>query len=114
MEARELIGRLAGGDKPHAAALKASVPPKTLDTQIRSATGLKPDMVVRIARAYGSDPVVALVELGLITAKEAGARHELSEADHIAWLREAGDQVLLDEIGRRLNEREEVERPDGR
>lgn len=106
---KEWLDRVTGGASVNAAAQKAQVPQKTLDTQLRSASGLKPDMVVRIAKAYGKSPVAALVDNGLLlTAEDLGFEADLTESDHLAWLRDeerATDDVLLTEIGRRLEAR---------
>lgn len=115
MEARDLIDQLGAGDSPHAVAVRAGVPPKTLDTQLRSKSGLKPEMAVKIARAYGADPLVALVEVGLISADEAAGasmedlRAQIArelEAERIGSM--SDDQLtaevrrLLAEVDRRL------------
>ena len=110
MEARDLIGQLSAGDSPHAVAVRAGVPPKTLDTQLRSKTGLKAEMAVRIARAYGADPLVALVGIGLlepdevagVSANELRAQIEREMlADRLASMT---DDELMAEVRRLLSE----------
>lgn len=103
------LKRVSGGASVLAAAEYVGMDQSTLNRQMKATPTEK--TVVRIARAYGADPVAALVELGLITAEEAGAQTDLSEAQHLAWLQDQSDEVLLREIGRRLDERQEVERP---
>lgn len=97
----------------------------TLNRQMKK--GVPPDTIVKIARAYRVDPVVALVELGLITADEAGGVNTAQLRTQIT--REVAQQRLdamtddqlmtevkrlLGEIDRRLAERhgEAVESPD--
>jgi hypothetical protein len=104
---RAWLARTAGASV-NAVAAEIGMTQTTLNAQINGSATLKPETVVKIARAYEADPVAALVELGLITAEEAGAVHDLTEADHLAWLADdqrATDAILLDEIGRRLDER---------
>lgn len=105
MNAKDWLDRLTDDASVNAAAQKAGVPQKTLDTQLRSHTGLKPDMVVKIARAYGASPVAALVDLELITEAEARDAAGLESMRRAVALREARDAELLTEIGRRLGER---------
>ena len=109
MDAKTWLNRVTGGASVNAAAAAAGVPQKTLDTQLRSKTGLKPEMIVRIARAYGQSPIAALVENGLLTELEArnaaGIRAGIESANIARLLRKATDEQLLDEIGQRLEER---------
>lgn len=114
MDAKEWLKRVSGGASVNAAASQAKVPQKTLDTQLRSASGLKPEMVVKIARAYGKSPVAALAETGLISEIEArnaaGIRKGLEEVDIARLLGKATDAQLLEEIGQRLNRRKRRDR----
>lgn len=110
MEARRLLDLMTDGDSPHAVAVRAKVPPKTLDTQLRSPKGLRPEMVVKIARAYAADPVVALVDHGLLAADEvagvsvdqmrAQVEREVREVD----LESMSDEQLTGEVRRLLGE----------
>lgn len=104
MDAKSWIKRVSG-EAPATVAKKLGITPSTLDSQMKSANGLKPETVVLIARHYKADVVASLVELGLIASKDIGAEVDLSEVEHLAWLRDVDDDVLLDEIGRRLKER---------
>lgn len=108
MDMKPWIKRVSGGASINAVAKASGIPQPTLDGQLRSSTGVKPDAVVKIARAYDVSPVVALVEYGLIRADEAGQQHDLAEADHLTWLSDdsrATDEILLAEIGRRMEAR---------
>lgn len=92
----------------NAVATEIGMTQTTLNAQINGSAMLKPETVVKIARAYDTDPVAALVELGLLTAEEAAAEHDLTEADYLTWLADderATDELLLTEIGRRLDQR---------
>ncbi|WP_148046090.1 hypothetical protein [Nocardioides marmoriginsengisoli] len=105
MDAKEWLARVTDHASINAIAGAAAVPQKTLDTQVRSATGLKPDMVVKIARAYkGAEPIAALVELGLITAEEARSNAGVEQVSVAEALAKASNSELLTEIGRRLDE----------
>lgn len=111
MDAKSWIKRVAN-EPPATVAKKLGITPSTLDSQMKSANGLKPEVVVQIARAYKADVVASLVELGLITAEDVGAEVDLSEADHLAWLQDeerAPDDLLLAEIGRRIASRRQVD-----
>lgn len=105
MDMKHWLDRVTEESSVNAIAREARVPHKTLDTQLRSQTGLKPDMVVKIARTYGVSPVGALVELGLITDQEARDIVGIDAVGTAVALRRADDGQLLDEIGRRLAER---------
>jgi hypothetical protein len=105
MDMKPWLGRVADPE-PAVVARKIGMSTSTFDGQLKSAKGLRPETVVKVARAYGADPVAALVELGLLTPEEVGGEVDLSEADHLAWLAEQPDDVLLIEIQRRLEKRE--------
>lgn len=96
----------------NAAAGKIGVTTSTLNTQLSSKGGLRPELVVKIARAYGASPIAALVELGLLKAEEAqdatGLRRGLIQLRAAQVLADASDEELLAEIGRRLDERAEL------
>ena len=105
MEAKSWIKRVAGV-QPATVAKAIGMSTSTFDSQMKA--GLKPETVVKIARQYDVDVIASLVELGLISADEAGGKVDLSEIEHLAWLQDekrATDDVLLTEIGRRLRAR---------
>lgn len=104
MDTKEWLKRVSGGAAVNAIARDAGVPHKTLDTQVRSATGLKPEMAVKIARTYGYEPVAALVELGLITPEEARSLAGVKAVAVAEALATASNRQLLTEIGRRLDD----------
>ena len=60
-------------DLPTVIARRIGMSTSTFHSQINRDTGLKPETVVMIARAYGADPLEGLVALGLITPEEAGS-----------------------------------------
>jgi hypothetical protein len=105
MDMKQWLAAVTKDASVNAIAREIEVPHKTLDTQLRSPTGLKPDMVVKIARAYDVSPVAALVDLGLITEKEARDSVGLDPMRRSSALRDATDDELLREIGRRIGER---------
>lgn len=106
------LKRVSGGASVLAAATRIKADQSTLNRQLKA--GPPADVIVAIARAYDADPVAALVEAGFITAREADAGHDLSEAEHLAWLSDAADDVLLAEIGRRLKDRSDLGEPGSR
>lgn len=92
MSTQRWMQEVSGGATVSAIAGRAGVRQSTLATQLASLTGLKPDMAVRIARAYGADPVVALVQIGLLAADEVtGVSAEELRAQIAA---EMGDERL--------------------
>lgn len=99
------------GESVLAVAQTVGMANRTLDGQLKSASGLKPETAIRIARAYGRNPVAALVALGYVKAAEAADTGGLTEAAHLAWLRTADDDVLLAEIGRRVKSRSRLGEP---
>ena len=105
MDNKEWFGRLTEDAPVTAVARVIDVPYKTLDTQLRSESGLKPDMVVKIARAYGMSAVAALVDCGLIKMHEARDAAGLEPRNITEALTRATDRQILREIGRRLDAR---------
>lgn len=91
------------GQTPAAVARQIGMSVSTLDSQLKSARGLSPHVVVSIARAYDYEPLTALVELGLITAREAGADVDLRHVAHHRCLRASTPDELVAEIARRLH-----------
>lgn len=99
------LKRVSGGASVLATASRIKADQSTLNRQLKA--GPPADVIVAIARTYDADPVAALMEAGILTAREVNADHDVSEADHMAWLRDLDDARLLAEIGRRFNERAE-------
>lgn len=106
MDSKKWLERVGSGASVNAMAKAIGVSTSTLDSQMKSSAGLKPETVVALAREYGYSPVAALVDLGLIaeTDARAGAAIERDLTLPRA-LSEASDEQLLREIGRRLEER---------
>lgn len=106
MDSKKWLDRVGGGASVNAMAKAMGVSTSTLDSQLKSSTGLKAETLVALARAYGYSPVAALVDSELITTLEAKAsaniERDLTVPEALA---EASDEQLLREIGRRLDER---------
>lgn len=100
------LKRVSGGASVLAAAGRIDADQSTLNRQLKA--GPPADVIVAIARAYDADPVAALVEAGILTAHEVNSDHDLSEVEHLAWLRRQSDAVILAEIGRRFDERSKL------
>lgn len=111
MDARIWMDGVTHGDSVLAVAQTVGMANRTLDGQLKSPGGLKPETAIRIARAYGHSPVAALVALGYLRADEASSTEGLAEATHLAWLRTADDDALLAEIGRRVKSRSTLGEP---
>ncbi|MBP2333348.1 hypothetical protein [Corynebacterium freneyi] len=80
-----------------AAAERAGIPTSTLNLQYSKGT-LRPETVIALARAYGQNPVAALIATGYLDAEESGASISPEHALQIA-----PDQAFLDEIARRIH-----------
>lgn len=110
MSTQQWMESVSDGATVNAVASKAGVSQSTLATQLASTTGLKPDMAVRIARAYGSDPVVALVQVGLLQADEVTGvsadelRTQIAAEMDAQRLEEMTDDELMAEVRRLLAE----------
>lgn len=102
MEIKNWLATVSRDATVNAIAREARVPQKTLDTQLRSATGLKPDMVVKIARAYRYPAVQALVDLGFLEASEALDAAGAEAINVAEALRLASPAQLAHEISERL------------
>lgn len=76
-------------------ASKTGLSHATLSRQINDGRFLI-DTTIRLARAYGVSPVMALVTFGYLTAEEAG----VSSVE--AALEAATDKQLVEQVGRRL------------
>lgn len=106
MDSKKWLARVGDGASVNAMAKKIGVSTSTLDSQLKSPTGLKPETMVALAREYGYSPVAALVDSKLLTTLEAKAaaniERDLTVPEALA---DASDEQLLREIGRRLDER---------
>lgn len=106
MDSKKWLARVSEGASVNAIAKAIGVSTSTLDSQLKSSTGLKPDTMVAIARAYGYSPVAALVDCGLVTSLDARSAAAIERDLTVPQaLAEATDDQLLREIGRRLDER---------
>ena len=104
MDAKDWLGRVTSGASVNAVAGRISMGQRTLNDQVSGASTLKPETVVKIARAYAAEPVAALVELGLVSAEEARSNAGLEQISVAEALAKASNRELLTEIGRRLDE----------
>lgn len=87
--------RVTRGDSNRQVSSLAGISDATLGRQLRAGE-LNADLIIKIAQAYDESPVVALVDLGFISAKwmqEMGTATALSRAT---------DEELTDELLRRL------------
>lgn len=86
---------LVGSDTEKAASDRAGITTSTLNRQLAKGT-LSEGNVIAIARAYGANPVDALVRTGFITSEEAlGKDRDLSSL--------LSDQELIHELAMRVN-----------
>ena len=93
----EWLDKVTRGDSNREIARRAEgVSDATLSRQ-RRAGELSADMIVKIAESYNESPVVALVDLGFMSAKW------ITEPGVITALSRASDEELTDELLRRLN-----------
>lgn len=91
----EWLEAITRGDSARRVSELADVSAATLGRQIRAGE-LKSDMVIKIAEAYEESPVVALVDLGFMSAKW------ITEPGVVTGLSRASDEELTDELLRRL------------
>lgn len=92
----EWLNQVTRGDSNREIARRApGVSDATLSRQ-RRAEKLSADVIIRIAEAYNESPVVALVDLGFMSAKW------ITESGVITDLGRASDEELTDELLRRL------------
>lgn len=91
----EWLEAITRGDSARRVSELADVSAATLGRQIRAGE-LKSDMVIKIAEAYEESPVVALVDLGFMSAKW------ITEPGVVTALSRASDEELTDELLRRL------------
>lgn len=95
MEHADWFKHITRNDSHREVARRADLNNRTLANQV-NAGDLKPEVVIKIAQAYDESPIVALIDLGYISAKwmtQLGTRTSLSRAS---------DEELTDELLRRL------------
>ena len=91
----EWFKRVTRNDSNRRAADLADISPVTLGRQLK-ANELSADLIIKIAQAYNESPVIALVDLGFISAKW------MQEVGTTPALTRASDEELTDELLRRL------------
>ena len=94
MDARTWLETITD-DQPGTIAKKAGIPRRTLYHQLERGT-FPIDNIIKITDAYGTSPIDALMEIGVIDRAWANV------PDVVAALRLATDDQLTDEILRRL------------
>lgn len=87
--------RVTRGDSNRHVSSRANISDATLGRQLR-ANELSADLIIKIAQAYDESPVVALVDLGFISARW------MQEIGTTTALTRASDEELTDELLRRL------------
>lgn len=92
----EWFARITRGDSNRQVADRANVSDATLGRQLRAGT-LSADMIIKVAEAYNESPVIALVDLGFMSARW------VTEPGVVTALSRASDEELTDELLRRLN-----------
>lgn len=95
MQHTEWMKRVTRGDSYRRVAELAGVNDRTLANQMRAGE-LRPELVIKIAEAYEESPVIALVDLGFISARW------ITEPGVVTALSRATDEELTDELLRRL------------
>lgn len=95
MEHTEWMKRVTRGDSYRRVAELAGVNDRTLANQMRAGE-LRPELVIKIAEAYEESPVIALVDLGFMSARW------ITEPGVVTALSRATDEELTDELLRRL------------
>ena len=93
---REWFARITRGDSNRQVADRAGISDATLGRQLR-ADDLSADLIIRIAESYNESPVIALVDLGFMSARW------VTEPGVVTALSRASDEELTDELLRRLN-----------
>lgn len=101
MEHTEWMKRVTRGDSYRRVAELAGVNDRTLANQMRAGE-LRPELVIKIAEAYEESPVIALVDLGFMSARW------ITEPGVVTALSRATDEQLTDELLRRLHLIEDV------
>jgi len=87
--------RVTRGDSNRHVSSQAKISDATLGRQLK-ANELSADLIIKIAQAYNESPVIALVDLGFISAKW------MQEVGTTTALTRASDEELTDELLRRL------------
>ncbi|MDK4286974.1 hypothetical protein [Corynebacterium pseudodiphtheriticum] len=87
--------RVTRGDSNRHVSSRAKISDATLGRQLK-ANELSADLIIKIAQAYNESPVVALVDLGFVSARW------LQEIGTTTALTRASDEELTDELLRRL------------
>ncbi len=87
--------RVTRGDSNRQVSSIAGISDATLGRQLRAGE-LNADLIIKIAQAYDESPVVALVDLGFVSAKW------MQEIGTTTALTRATDEELTDELLRRL------------
>lgn len=96
MEHTQWFKHITRNDSLREVARRAGVNNRTLSNQV-SAGELKPEIVIKVAQGYDESPIIALIDLGFISAKwmtTLGTRTALSRAS---------DEELTDELLQRLH-----------
>lgn len=103
----EYVQRVIGTDSQSQAARRAGLTQATISRWLNPEErhGIKAEHAVALARAYGVDPVEALVVAGVLTAQEVAG----VDRSDLFWDRQPGgpfdgvsNRALLDEVARRL------------
>ena len=87
--------RVTRGDSNRHVSSRANISDATLGRQLKT-NELSADLIIKIAQAYDESPVVALVDLGFISARW------MQEVGTTTALTRASDEELTDELLRRL------------
>lgn len=95
MEHIEWFNRITAGDSHREVSRRSGVPNRTIANQVSSGT-LKPEVIIKVAEGYNESPVIALVDLGFISARW------ITEPGVVTSLSRATDEQLTDELLRRL------------
>ena len=101
MDSKQWTEATLGKDTVTEAAVRAGIPKATAWRQYNNDCSFTAENVILLARAYGKDPVEALVAFGYLRDDERGIaakRHTLQQV---------ADQELIEELSRRLKERPE-------
>lgn len=96
MEHIEWFNRITAGDSHREVSRRSGVPNRTIANQVASGT-LKPEVIIKVAEGYNESPVVALVDLGFVSARW------ITEPGIVTALSRATDEQLTNELLRRLN-----------
>lgn len=92
----EWFKRVTRNDSNRQASERARISNVTLGRQLKAGE-LSADLIIKIAQAYEESPIVALIDLGFVSARW------MSEHGITTALTRASDEELTDELLRRLN-----------